>query len=208
MNISISNREAQEILISVIAISFALAVNQIGIMNIAGEMDGFVSIASFFLVALGVGFILHEMAHKFTANYFGHYAEFRMWTQGLAFMFLLAIIPTRFMFIAPGAVYIHGHGRPISKTENGIISIAGPVTNVLIAFVAIGALFVFGPMVLDTLGGVELWTSVAWINTFLALFNLLPIYPLDGSKVLAWNPLVYGAFGIFTLLLFFLFGGF
>ncbi|MBD3397983.1 site-2 protease family protein [Candidatus Micrarchaeota archaeon] len=208
MRISISNREAQEILISVIAISLALAVNQIGIVNIGEEMGAFVSVASFFLVALGIGFILHEMAHKFTANFFGHYAEFRMWTQGLGFMFLLAALPTRFMFIAPGAVYIHGYGRPISKTENGIISIAGPVTNVVIAIIAIAALFITGPFALGTLGGVELWSSVAWINTFLALFNLLPIYPLDGSKVLAWNPVVYGAFGVFTLLLFFTFGGF
>jgi len=189
----------KEILISVIAISFALALNQIGTFNIAGEMGAFVSLASFFLVALGIGFILHEMAHKFTANFFGHYAEFRMWKQGLAFMFLLAILPIRFMFIAPGAVYIHGYGRPISKSENGIISIAGPATNVLISLIAILALFLIGPFVLDTMGGVELWTSIAWINTFLALFNLLPIYPLDGSK---------GGFGIFTLLLFFAFGGF
>ena len=206
--IGISNQEAKEILISVIAISFALSINAIGIFAIAGAFQDFISLSSFFLVALGLGFILHELAHKFTANYFGHYAQFRMWTKGLGFMFLLAMLPTKFMFIAPGAVYIHGYGRPITKRENGIISIAGPVTNVVIALLAIGAFMISGPAVLGALGGVELWSSIAWINTFLALFNLLPIYPLDGSKVLAWNPIIYGAFAIFTLVLFFGSGGF
>ena len=78
----------------------------------------------------------------------------------------------------------------------------------VIALLAIGAFFVSGPAVLGALGGVELWSSIAWINTFLALFNLLPIYPLDGSKVLAWNRYVYAGFGLFTLLLFFSLGGF
>jgi Zn-dependent protease len=206
--IGISNQEAKEILISVIAISFALSINAIGIFAIPDAMQDFVSLSSFFLVALGLGFILHELAHKFTANYFGHYAQFKMWTKGLGFMFLLAILPTRFMFIAPGAVYIHGEGRPITRRENGIISIAGPVTNVVIALLAMGALAVSGPAVLSALGGIELWSSIAWINTFLALFNLIPIYPLDGSKVLAWNPIIYGGFALVTLVLFFTFGGF
>lgn len=202
--ISISNQEAKEILISVVAISLALAINQVGVLEVPGNLPEFAKLSGFFLVALGSGFILHELAHKFTAIKFGYYARFRMWLQGLGFMFLLAIIPTKLMFIAPGAVYIGSPGKKITKRENGIISLAGPAMNMVIATLAIAAYLVFGPAMMDAMGGVEMWSSIAWINTFLALFNMLPIFPLDGSKVLAWNSLVYMVFGAIVLLFFFM----
>lgn len=205
--IRITGREAKEMLISVVAISLALAINQMGVMGALEDAHLSMQIASFFLVALGTGFILHEMAHKFTAIYFGHRAEFRMWAAGLGFMFLLALLPTKIMFIAPGAVYIGGGMKRITQRENGIISLAGPFTNVVIALIAIAALLVVGPIYVGSMG-LELLSITAWINIFLALFNLIPVYPLDGSKVLAWNKFVYGGFAAIALFLFFMVGGF
>jgi Zn-dependent protease len=204
--INISNQEASEILVSVIAISFALALNSIGIGDAFTDIPFFVQLASFFLLAVGTGFVLHELAHKFTAIYFGHLAQFRMWTNGLILMGILAVLPTKFLFIAPGAVYIRGWGKQITREENGIISAAGPVTNLAIAAIAIIAFGVFGPIVLDIGGAgaqIELLSSVVWINVFLGLFNMIPIYPLDGSKVWAWNPAVYLALAGILAFLFF-----
>ena len=200
--ITISNREAKEILISVIAISVALAINVIGVGAVLGDMQGFVMFTAFFLVALGSGFILHEMAHKFTAIHFGHLAEFRMWTKGLIFMFILAILPTTIVFIAPGAVYIGGGMRRITVKENGIISLAGPAMNIILAFVALGILAILGPIMVGD-SGMELWSSVALINIFLALFNMIPIFPLDGSKVFRWSKAIYGGCAICIILLYF-----
>ena len=189
-------------LISVLAISVALAINIMGIGAILGDIQGLGMFTAFFLVALGSGFILHEMAHKFTAIRFGHFAEFRMWTKGLIFMFVLAILPTKFLFIAPGAVYIGGGMRRITVRENGIISLAGPAMNIVLAFVALGILAIVGPVMVGD-SGMELWSAVALINVFLALFNMIPIYPLDGSKVLKWSKAIYAGSAICIILLYF-----
>ena len=90
-----------------------------------------------------------------------------------------------FLFAAPGAVMIEGRA---DKRENGIISIAGPAVNIVLAVVGIAGCLAFNytPAVLFFL-------MFASLNASLALFNLLPIPPLDGSKIWQWNMPVYVA---------------
>ncbi|MBI4983321.1 M50 family metallopeptidase, partial [Candidatus Woesearchaeota archaeon] len=86
------------------------------------------------LFTVGVGFLLHELAHKITAQHYGCVAEFRAFDQMLLLALALAVI-VGFTFIAPGAVMISG---TITKKENGIISFAGPLTNYLLGLVFMG----------------------------------------------------------------------
>ena len=89
--------------------------------------------------------------------------------------------------------------RHISPKENGIISLAGPVTNVVLAGVFLVMAFVFSSN--SIIAGVA--KIGITVNLLLAWFNLLPIFPLDGSKVLSWDWRVWLAvFGILTLLVF------
>jgi Zn-dependent protease len=90
-----------------------------------------------------------------------------------------------FVFAAPGAVVIspfrlHGHGD--ERRDVFFISAAGPLTN--IAFAAAGA-------ALMTALQSEIWRFFAFINAWLAFFNLLPIPPLDGSKMIRTNPVLW-----------------
>jgi Zn-dependent protease len=147
------------------------------------------------LLAVGPGFVLHELSHKFTARRYGHWAEFRMWPLGL----LLALVTSLFgiIFAAPGATYISGMN--ISKEENGKISIAGPLTNVLVALAFAPVFF------LSTNTGVALLGFFGvYINVFLAIFNMLPLMPLDGAKVFGWNKAIWSAL-FFPLLVVFIF---
>jgi Zn-dependent protease len=182
MMFNIEKREAADILISVFAISLALS-----IYSGYAEPLAFASMMAVFTVTIGAGFVLHELMHKLIANSFGAQASFQAWHMGLLLMVGLALlslapgmggIP---LFLAPGAVYIYA--RSLTVTENGIISIAGPLTNIAVAlfFFMAGILFYSVPW----LGTVSYLGAYA--NFFLAFFNLLPLYPLDGSKVIRWS---------------------
>ncbi|HNT60349.1 MAG TPA: site-2 protease family protein [Candidatus Bilamarchaeaceae archaeon] len=185
MNFYITDREAREIGISVIAISVAFAIAIFG-LGVFMDLHAAAVVVSFFLATIGVGFILHEMAHKVSANFFGAAAEFRMWTQGLMFMLLLSFMG--FVFAAPGAVYIYS--PHLTRRENGIISLAGPATNLVLAMFFI-ALSIFAPV---EIAGMNVWEWGAMINIFIGFFNMLPMFPLDGSKIIAWSMPVWLVF--------------
>lgn len=135
------------------------------------------------LFSVGPGFVLHELSHKFVAEHYGFWAEFRMWPIGLVIALATSVLG--FIFAAPGATYISGSN--ISESENGIISVAGPLTNVAVAVVFLPVLLL-GSGVWEVLGFVGLY-----INLFLATFNMLPIMPLDGAKVFRWSKLRWAA---------------
>ena len=136
-------------------------------------------LVSFILVMCS--FILHELAHKFTAQKFGAWSEFRMYPAGLVLCLIMSVVG--FLFAAPGAVYIRGY---ITDEMNGKISIAGPAVNIGISTVALILCLIIGKGL-----SADIFFLLAYMNAFLAVFNLLPIPPLDGSKVLKWNPAVY-----------------
>ncbi len=177
-----NKREMNDLFISWLTISLAFAWIGTRILS-QGGLQEFVVQFLVVSIAVGTGFVLHELAHKYVAIHFGAHAEFRAWKDGLILAVVLALISNgEFVFAAPGAVYVLGNR--ISVRQNGIISLAGPVTNLLIVL--------FFGLLLSALRppqGFLLTTilTVMHINFFLAAFNMLPIFPLDGSKVFAWS---------------------
>ncbi len=186
-----SGIEIRDIVISWIALgvafSFALAQGGLNVIQLAStgqfSASDAATLVSISLVTVGPGFVFHELSHKFVAQRYGYWAEFRMWPMGLVLALVTSLIG--FIFAAPGATYISGTN--ITKEENGVISVAGPMMNVAIAALFTPLLLLSGGSLLYLVGYIGVR-----INVFLALFNMLPIGPLDGSKVFRWNKLLWG----------------
>ena len=135
-------------------------------------------------IAITTAFFFHEISHKFMAQKYGLWAEYRMFPQGLLIAFILGLL-SGFVFAAPGAVMFQGGAR---NYETGRIAMAGPMANIIIALITLPLyLFVFYETeFLGTITG-----FICYINAFLAVFNLLPFGPLDGTKIIRWNATIW-----------------
>ena len=136
------------------------------------------------VIMLTSAFLLHEIAHKLSAQRYGLWAEFRLTLFG-ALITLISMIPfTFFKIISPGAVMISG---PITRKEAGKTALAGPLTNIMLSTtftsVAMGASSTIQMIVIFG----------AWINAIIALFNLIPFGMMDGLKIFRWNKAVWAS---------------
>ena len=190
--------EVRDLIIAFIVISLCFA-----IVNAGRDISGILSILPIVMVGVGAGFILHELGHKFVSMKYGYWAEFKLWPQGLIFALVTSFFG--FVFAAPGAVYTYANY--MTDEINGKISIAGPVVNIILALVFLAIATAIYPSVFysETSSLIFVICAVGYsINSFLAVFNLLPIGNLDGSKVLTWNFGIWivtiAVAGILTLL--------
>ncbi len=138
-----------------------------------------------------LGFILHELAHKFAARHYGMWAEFRLNFMG-ALLTLISIV-SPFKIIAPGAVVIAGNA---TLSSIGLTALVGPLIN-------IGLVFLLFPVSLlaphSVLAPAAFWG--AYINSFMAVFNLIPIAILDGQKIFKWSKPVWAVVFLVAALL-------
>jgi Zn-dependent protease len=157
----------------------------------------FIEIFLLTLLIIGTGFLGHELAHKYTAQRYGAWAEFRLWTIGVIMALVFAAIPPgNVVFAAPGAVYIASRssyiGDVMDRRTNGIVSLVGPVINVAAAGVS-GLLYaaLSAARIGMTVNGFNPLIWAIQINLWLGAFNMIPFFILDGQKVLTWNKTLW-----------------
>ena len=168
--------------------------------------------------------ILHEIAHGLVADRLGDPTarlSGRLTLNPIKHIdpFMTILLPL--LLILSGSSIIFGGAKPVpidpynlkdGKKDIALVALAGPLTNILLAVVA--ALFYHVLQFLPMSGIVAMLVSLflqvtITINLYLAIFNLLPIPPLDGSKVfslvlpddLANSYLSIGSIGVLILFL-------
>ncbi len=134
------------------------------------------------LLTVLTAFLLHELAHRYVARRLGGFGRFRIWPIGAIFALITSLLG--FLFAAPGAVYISGlYGNDAA----GKASLAGPGANMVMAVIFYGLYIVTVPFTAIA----PLFGLVGALNSWWAVFNMLPVGPLDGAKVLRWDQSIY-----------------
>jgi Zn-dependent protease len=167
-----------------------------------------------FVVAVVIGITVHEFSHAAVATAQG---DFTAKSQGrLTLNPASHLDPLGTLFLVIGGF---GWGRPTPfnplrlrrrRAGAALVGLAGPISNLLLAILAAIALRITTPSGLDVPPGFagKLLFALVELNVVLAVFNLLPIPPLDGSRLLSVllppsrQNIVYflDRFGIFLLL--------
>ncbi|MEE8324711.1 MAG: site-2 protease family protein [Candidatus Humimicrobiaceae bacterium] len=194
------------------------------------------------LPGLALGVILHEYAHGYIAYRNGDptaksYGRLTINPMAHIDLFGSILLPLILLLLNSGIVFGYAKPVPINPSyfknyRKGIryTSLAGPVTNLIVAF-TVGLLYgLFFYLVIRISGGLidngsmgfrvftifnQLFMNTIYINIFLAIFNFIPIPPLDGSKILAsflpyqamQRYLSIGRFGFIFIFIFIFFIG-
>jgi len=147
------------------------------------------------IVALIISVVIHEMAHGYAANALGDPTarlSGRLSPNPLVHLDPLMSVIVPGLLIMSGSPILFGAAKPVpynpynftnQKWGEALVAAAGPLANVAIA--GIFAVIIRFADVLSLSGTfVQLAYMVITLNIFLALFNLIPVPPLDGSKIL------------------------
>jgi stage IV sporulation protein FB len=120
-----------------------------------------------FMVLLFLCVLLHEFGHIFTARAFG--------------------VPTPYVTLLPIGGVAQLERIPEDPRQEFLIAIAGPMVNVvitlLLVFVGGATLHGYAATSLDNMQ-ISMLDRLAAVNLFLALFNMIPAFPMDGGRVL------------------------
>jgi Zn-dependent protease len=135
-------------------------------------------------------FLVHELAHKFLAQYYGSWSEFRAQVYGLVITAISALPIMPFKFIAPGAVVV----GLTDRNKFGRVALIGPLTKLAMGFLFLISAYSY-PYHSYLYAG-------ASFNALIALFNLLPFGVLDGQKIFDWNKIAWECTMATTMTLF------
>jgi Zn-dependent protease len=140
---------------------------------------------------------LHEAAHAYAAKYFGDataYLQGRMSLNPVKHIDPLGtlILPV-VLYVATSGAFLFGYAKPVPvewgnlrkpKRDMAWVALAGPGANLVMAFLWMVFAIVLRAAQVDEAFFMRMAEAGVWINLLILAFNLFPIPPLDGGRVL------------------------
>lgn len=151
------------------------------------------SFAILSVIILIISVVIHEVSHGYAAYKLGDstaYREGRLSLNPLVHMSWLGSVLIPFLLISSGSPVVFGYAKPVPYNPYNltnrrwgelIVAVAGPFSNLILALIfglILRSGIIMNPQV------VQIFVSIVIVNLALMVFNLVPIPPLDGSKVL------------------------
>lgn len=149
----------------------------------------------FLIIILIFSIIIHEVAHGSMANYLGDPTAKmmgRLTLNPIKHLDPIGSIMVPLFLILANSPFLIGWAKPVPVNPNNLrdrkygdakVALAGPASNLAIALV-FGLVIRFFPGFVFTSGAYPMFSYIVMINLLLAIFNLIPIPPLDGSHIL------------------------
>ena len=182
-------KEVKGLVVTIIIFAFIFSFREWGIDKFDLELG--ISNLIITIVLVLISFFVREISHRAAGLYVGYKVEYESWVLGLVIGLVLAFVSNGYiLFLAPGGVLIHhlaihrlGRFRyaPDYSTR-GWIALAGPVANIIFAVILKAVHIALQTPVLHKLMMINIW---------IALFSMLPIPPLDGSKLFFGARYIY-----------------
>ena len=123
---------------------------------------------AFFIIVLFACVVLHEFGHALAAKKYN--------------------IPTRDITLYPIGGVASLNRMPDKPAQELVVALAGPVVNIVIAGILFVLLYVNDELLpiskIDHMSGEDFWFNIMAANVILAVFNLIPAFPMDGGRVL------------------------
>ena len=147
------------------------------------------------IIALIISIIIHEMAHGYAANWLGDPTAKlagRLSPNPLVHIDPVGSILIPAVLFLSSAGFLFGWAKPVpynpynlknQKWGEALVAAAGPLVNILLAVIFSLLIRSAGTLGLSP-SFVDLASFIVYINILLAFFNMIPIPPLDGSKML------------------------
>jgi Zn-dependent protease len=190
-------REFIEIAVSALVLALSFGIFFSGGLDGLSNTPKFLRMSLYSLLTVSLGFVLHEMAHRYVARKLGYTATYTVWIPGMLLSIVTAFLSV--IFAAPGAVMVRRkllthEAAEVEINDIGKIAVAGPITNIILTllFLLLSYLYYLtdGLGVSSTRFSIILFLGVE-INSMFALFNLIPFGPFDGYKIYKWNKITW-----------------